>query len=75
MPRAGLKAAPQAVWPQPFERAEDPDAPLCTDTGRSDSPEIRQILMGLGPLNTQFDLPAAISTLERLLGLDGRGRV
>lgn len=54
------------------ERAEDRDAPLCTDMGKSDSPEMRQILMGLGPLNTQFDLPAAIATLERLMGLDGR---
>jgi hypothetical protein len=57
------------------EHAEDRDAPLCTDMGKSNSPEMRQILMGLAPLHTQCDLPLAIATLERLNGLDGCGKV
>lgn len=49
------------------ERSADPDASLCPDMGRSEVPQVAEVLYALGPLVTQADLPAAIAAVERFL--------
>ena len=49
-------------------RSIDPDAPLCPDLGRSDSPAMAAVLDALGPLCHPSALPGAILRLELFLG-------
>ena len=61
--------APGGMAAALLARSIDPDAPLCPDLGGSDVSAVAAVLASLGKLNHQTDLPAAIVTLESLLGV------